>query len=242
VYAVKYAELQQIENAALEVIRREGVFHLLPSLNTAAHQAQILQHPKQRVDFNLSFTLPSRLREDSGGKAIERSFHVGCLAVGDGKGEEIKQLSYSVLIGLEALPDTKVARKLHFDFEPIGARNQAEEKPTFHMQICGKLSPHHASQGYRDEHIAHMLPSWSKPRIPTPPMSLALILNWLFIEFGTEAHIHQIRQNIKWRKLVRDAERKVLLPYYKRCADFLSSTANEQESFYAVQLYESKKS
>lgn len=234
---VTYSELQALESDALNVIRQEGVFRKVPSLNLAASQAQIVLHPKQTVDIHLAFTLPIRLREDTGSSVVERAVQVGCYACGSPE-NQISQLTYSVLIGRDAHPSKTVARKLHFDFEPAGLRNEEEIKPTFHMQLCGKLSPHHQSLGYEDQHVGHLLPAWSKPRIPTQPMSLALVLNWLFMEFGSEVQLQQIRQNTRWRKVVRHAERSVLLPYYKSCADFLGSHAHDEESFFQNKLYE----
>lgn len=234
---VKYSELQALECEALSAIRQEGVFRRLPSLSIAAHQAQIIQQPKQAVDIHLAFTLPIRLREDPGASAVERDVQVGCFAVGSPQ-NEISQLTYSVLIGRDPHPSRSIARKLHFDFEPAKHRNNDEPKPTYHMQLCGLLSPQHLSQGYEETHVGHLLPSWSKPRVPTQPMSLALVLNWLFMEFGSEAQLYDIRQNMRWRKVVRQAERRVLLPYYQSCSEFLSSHSHDEESFFQNKLYE----
>lgn len=188
--------------------------------------------------MGLDFTLPTRLREDSGPQAIERSFHVGCLVIpADGK-DEVGHLSYSVLICQDAFPSKRVARKFHFDYEPVAIRNQAESKPTFHFQLCGELSRHHQDAGYVESDIDHLLPSWSQPRVPAQPMSLALILNWLFIEFGREAAVRDARLSPRWRSLVREAERCVLKPYFQDCADFLAATANDEQSFYASQIYQ----
>lgn len=169
---------------------------------------------------------------------VERNFHVGCFACSADNSDNISQLTYSVLIGELKSPDLNVARKFHFDFEPATARNQAESKPTYHLQLCGKLSPHHKNAGYEEEHINHLLPSWSQPRIPVQPTSLILVLNWLFMEFGSEQPVINARTEPRWRSLVREAERAVLKPYYESCASFLSAAANEDFSFYSKGLYE----
>lgn len=236
---VKFSELQALENHALNAIRQEGVFRRLPTLSSAAHQAQIVQQPKQPVDIHLAFTLPIRLREDPGTSAVERDIHVGCFAVGSPQ-DEISQLTYSVLIGRHQHPNKSIARKLHFDFEPAKYRDINESKPTYHLQWCGLLSPHHLSHGYEEAHVEHLLPSWSKPRVPTQPMSLALILNWLFMEFGSEPQLNDVQQNMRWRKVVREAERRVLLPYYQSCSEFLCSHAHDEESFFQNMLYEAR--
>ena len=235
---VTFSELQELEHAALDLITREGVFHRVNSLVNAAHKARFVVGQRYPVNVHLSFTLPTRLREDHGHNAIERDFHVGCFASRVKDRDEIQSLTYSVLIGQDEHPSLQVARKFHFDFEPILQRNAAEPKPSFHMQMCGELSDHHEKHGYTGTHIQHLLPAWSKPRIPMQPMSLALVLNWLFIEFGTEAQVQNLRVNGKWRKLVHEAERKVLKPYYERCASFFGSHANNDLSFFLAQLYE----
>jgi hypothetical protein len=235
---VKFSELKTLEGKAIQAIRTEGVFGRLSSLVSTAQQAQIIPGSRVPVNLHLSFTLPTRLREDRGAHAIERAFHVGCLAVPSANGDDISQLSYSVLIGQDALPSKSVARKFHFDFEPAAARNVAESKPTFHLQMCGELSEHHRGAGYSDGDINHLLPSWSQPRVPAQPMSLALVLNWLFIEFGCEAPVRNARANPRWRSIVREAERSVLKPYYEACSTFLSLSANDEESFISKRIYE----
>lgn len=237
-WLVKFSQLKNLEGKAIQTIRTDGVFGRLGSLVSTAQQAQIIPGSKAPVNLHLSFTLPTRLREDTGVHAIERAFHVGCLAVPSASGDDISHLSYSVLIGQNALPSKAVARKFHFDFEPAAARNVAESKPTFHLQMCGELSPHHIGAGYADGDIQHLLPSWSQPRIPTQPMSLALVLNWLFIEFGCEAPVRNARTSPRWRSIVREAERSVLKPYYEDCSMFLSMNANDDESFISKRIYE----
>ena len=235
---VSFSELKRLEHQAIQAIRTQSAFGRLGSLVGAAQQAQIIVASKAPINVHLSFTLPTRLREDAGRHSIERPFHVGCYAeVADG-GDEIAQLSYSVMIGRDAHPSRHVARKFHFDFEPAQFRNVAESKPTFHLQICGELSGHHRGAGYAEEDIAHLLPSWSQPRVPSQPMSLALVLNWLFIEFGADVAIKDARLDPRWRKLVRQAEREILKPYYDACSSFLTLAANEDESFFAKQIYE----
>lgn len=235
---VTFTELKSLEQQAIQAIRTEGVFGRLSSLAGAAKSAQIIPNAKAPLNLSLSFTLPTRLREDPGHAAIERAFHVGCFATPHNQRDEITQLTYSVLICQDAYPSKRVARKFHFDFEPASLRNQAESKPTFHLQLCGELSSHHQTEGYTEEDIGHLLPSWSQPRVPAQPMSLALILNWLFIEFGREAPVRDARLSPRWRSLVRQAERSVLKPYYEACFNFLSSTGKEDQSFFSSHIYE----
>lgn len=235
---VTFTQIRQLETQAIQTIRTQGVFGRLTTLAAAAQQAQIVNSSKVPINVNLNFTLPTRLREDSGQQAIERAFHVGGLVVPSNKNDGIAHLSYSVLICQDAAPSKRVARKFHFDFEPASIRNIAESKPTYHLQLCGELSEHHQTVGYTEEDICHLLPSWSQPRVPAQPMSLALVLNWLFIEFGCEAAVREARLNPRWRSIVREAERSVLKPYYDACSAFLSAACNDDESFFSAHIYE----
>lgn len=239
VVLVKFTQLNRLEAQVLQTIRTQGVFGRLNSLVAAAKEAQIYTKSKMPINVNLNFTLPTRLREDVGKHAIERGFNVGCLVVpsNDNK-DEISHLSYSVLIGQDAYPSKRVARKFHFDFEPASMRNNAESKPTFHLQLCGELSSHHQALGYTEDDIIHLLPSWSQPRVPAQPTSLALILNWLFIEFGHEAVVKNARLAPRWQSLVREAERSVLKPYFDACSAFLAAAGHEDESFFSAHIYE----
>jgi hypothetical protein len=231
-----FSELKELESEAIDRIRTLGVFGKLSSLQEAAKMAQIVKAKASTapINFHMSFTLPTRLREDPGHKAVVRPFHVGCLATAHK--DEITQLTYSVLIG-ETPGTTRVARKFHFDFEPADRRNQAEPKPTFHLQMCGELSAGHQIAGYGEADIAHLLPAWSQPRIPALPMSFALVLNWLLVEFGHDATVSSARRDPCWQSTVRTAERAVLKPYYKDCFEFLDVAANKNRSFYTQHLY-----
>ena len=233
---VTLKELQALELKTITALRTDGTLGRLGTLQSAAWGAQIVRAPNSSIDVHLSFTLPTRLREDAGTSVVERPFHVGCLAIG--KNDVISQLTYSVMIGEVAYPSKKVARKFHFDFEPVMNRNLAESKPTYHMQMCGELSPHHINAGYAETDIEHLLPAWSQPRVPAQPTSLALVLNWLFIEFGAEAVVKAARLSPAWRSIVRETERSVLKPYFDSCAGFFSSHANNDKSFVAEHIYQ----
>lgn len=237
---ITFPALKNLENRTIQAIRTDGPFGHLSSLRDAACSAQIARAPKASINVHLGFTLPTRLREDKGKSAIERPIHVGCLATCSPSGDEITQLSYSILIGEDAYPTTRVARKFHFDFEPSSRRNLAEPKPTYHLQMCGELSGHHVSAGYTEDDIRHLLPAWSQPRVPAQPMSLALVLNWLLLEFGCEAPVQKARLSPHWRSLVREAEQNVLKPYFDECSAFLAAKANEHESFYSKQIYQER--
>ena len=128
----------------------------------------------------------------------------------------MRNASYSLLICRYAEARTSpIVRKVHFDYEPIAFRNPAEPKPSAHMQMCGNFSRHHLKAGYAEVRLRGMYPGWEKPRIPLPPTSLALILNWLLLEFQSDPASQGILNSPTWRNWVAEAERKVLLPYFE---------------------------
>lgn len=108
---VTFSELKRLEGAAIQAICTEGPFGRLGSLTATAARAhaQIAGPSKAPVNVHLSFTMPTRLREDKGREAVERDFHVGCFASAVEKSDDLAQLSYSVLIGQEAHPSRSVA-------------------------------------------------------------------------------------------------------------------------------------
>jgi hypothetical protein len=81
-------------------------------------------------------------------------------------------------------------------------------------------------------------PDFEKPRIPLPPTSIALILNWLLMEFQSDAASQAILRSPTWRVLVAEAERTVLVPYYEQATRFFRMAANRNKRFLQAHLYE----
>jgi hypothetical protein len=132
-------------------------------------------------------------------------------------------------------------RKVHFDFEHKSSRNDEEPKPTNHMQVCGELLPQLRKLGYRGVDLRNWFPWLEKPRVPTIPVSLALLLNWLLVEFQSDLNAQKIVKNKEWRNLVARAEREVLAPWFQECSDFFQAPGqNESKLFTDSILYETQ--
>lgn len=116
-------------------------------------------------------------------------------------------------------------RKFHFDY---ASKKVARRRPhpVFHLQYCGKLSPSLRNK-FSDEHIKHMNPNLSEPRIPHMPTSLALLLNHILIEFSDDKII-KIIEDSKWRKHIKENEKMILYPYYKQCNWFINLPDNKK--------------
>ncbi|WPG38514.1 hypothetical protein [Variovorax sp. EBFNA2] len=234
------AELCQLERDTLNCIVQQGAFARLGELQNAAKRALALL-PKQGgpMNFNLGFKLNIRLRADVKEKRIERRIDIGARVDQATNKRNISNASYSLILCKGAEPArSPLIRKFHFDYEPIGYRNSNEPKPSVHLQICGKLSPAHRDAGYLDRHLSSWYPGFEKPRIPLPPVSLALLLNWIFVEFQSDPASHPILMADRWRNIVAEAERKVLLPYYRDAVKFLGAATNDKKRFLQNRLYE----
>lgn len=233
---ISFSSLKKLESDTIRAITQEPAFARLTQLHAAAQQAQghINVANRQAIDVHLSFELPTRIREE-GGELVRRRFHVGCAAHSYQESDTLGFQSYSVAI--ERTPGSRwIARKFHFDYEPGFLRNALDPKPTFHLQLCGKLSRHHIGDGIVDADIEHLLPAWSKPRVPASPMSLALVLEWLLIEFGTEHSVQSARTGPGWSRIVKRAEVEMLRPYYERCVQFMGA-GHENTSFLWNRIY-----
>jgi len=208
-------------------------------LCAAASAAQAsINELKGEVNVHLGFTLDIRLRGDRGSKPVSRRIDVGALVQAAPDNKTVRNASYSLLICRYAEPATSpIVRKMHFDYEPAAYRNVAEPKPSVHMQVCGKFSSDHLKAGYVQRRLAGLYPAWEKPRIPLPPTSLALMLNWLLLEFQNDPASQGILNSPEWRKWVAHAERTMLAPYFRAATNFLEGTADRRKRFLQTHLY-----
>lgn len=108
-------------------------------------------------------------------------------------------------------PDTKkLIRYFHFDYAISGSVKK-NPKPIYHLQFCADLPPALQSKGYVLDY-----PDIDYPRILSLPMSLALLLNLIFMEFYTEEFASIIKRP-EWNSLVKANEELMLCPYYNSC-------------------------
>lgn len=119
---------------------------------------------------------------------------------------------------------SKIIRKYHFDYTtPQNSKRQSH--PVFHLQYPGELSPVLQGLNAKYDHLECWL---SEPRLYYFPMSLALLLNIILLEFKEDENFYEIREDSDWRDLVRKNEEKLLLPYFKNCYNFLSNRKSDQ--------------
>lgn len=105
-------------------------------------------------------------------------------------------------------------RKFHYDHES----NMGREKPMFHMHYGGKPLP---SQTHYDG-IEELAPGFSEPRLFSTPMSLALILEQVFLEFPND-QTKRIQDDNSWKGFVLESQKHILLPFFERCCKKISN-------------------
>lgn len=115
-----------------------------------------------------------------------------------------------------------IKRRFHFDFDKNAHKSN---HPNFHMQYAGEPPPHLKDHN-TDDYDLVLNPELSEPRFFSPPVTFALVLNLVLKEFDTDV-TSELREDDKWRALIKDNESSVLQPYFKKCNDFFTSTANQ---------------
>ncbi len=124
----------------------------------------------------------------------------------------------------------EILRKFHFDYEPT--YSEIAPKPVYHLQYGGKLNDGLDSLGVSIETIHPWL---SVPRINCTPMNFALLLDLVFCEFPSEI-TSRIREDNRWRGLIKNNEDIILVGYYKQIHQFL--TGNHYRSSKLLRDYQ----
>lgn len=236
----KLSELRELEVRTLKQIGVIPEFAKFVDLRAAVKAAS--QHANEfagSINVRLGFKLDIRLRMRQKRFELRRWVEIGASVIPGSTKDSIRQTSYSLIICKNSAPAASpIVRKLHIDYEPIGFRNHNEPKPSVHLQLCGMLSAQQIADGYDERRLNALYPAFEKPRIPTAPTSIALLLNWLLLEFQDDPAAPPVLRNATWRKLVAEAERTVLVPYYKGAAAFLDKAANAGRRFLQCHQYE----
>lgn len=147
--------------------------------------------------------------------------YVGASVVPAKNGKTYENVTYCLAICEMKSGEAELLKKLHFDYtEPWKASGQPH--PVFHFQHPGELTPLLKQDGVDDTHLSSWL---SEPRLPFCPMSLALLVNCIFIDFPSE-HSEKFIQRGEWRSIIRKNEELILEPYYRNCFDFVDKRAN----------------
>lgn len=141
---------------------------------------------------------------------------IGGKIIPSNDGNRYNLITYYLAICRNEGGNNKTLRKFHFDYaEPKSSYRQPH--PVFHFQQPGKLTHAMIEAGCDIEHLDPWL---SEPRLPYRPMSLALLINLIFIEFPEEKTDKCIKRK-EWRSLIKINEELLLYPYYEQCYRFV---------------------
>ena len=151
----------------------------------------------------------------------ERRVYLGGLISLDNK-NVYKDVSYSLTICNKTGP-SKILRRFHFDFDCDGVKSGSSNKPFFHIQYAGKMSPRMEAEGFsNDRHYHHINKELSEPRIFFMPMSL-LFLVYLILKEIDKEHA-DILEEPAWHKRMCENEQLILKPFYNTCNNALNQT------------------
>jgi hypothetical protein len=112
--------------------------------------------------------------------------------------------------------NSKLIRKFHFDYE---INTSKSPKPVYHLQYGGELTPLMIDLQVKEENLITWL---SIPRINHTPINLALLLDFIFVEFESPITSDIIGRS-EWRDLIKDNEEFILKDYYKTIYNFFNS-------------------
>ena len=147
---------------------------------------------------------------------VEGKAYIGAL-ISANTDKKYERITYHISICDSSSQNGRLLKKIHFDYcDPTNVIRQLQ--PVFHYQIPGEATLRLKKDGYDCEHLC---PSLSEPRLPYYPMSLALLLNLIFLEFpGESEDKKKLTEDGYWRSWIKKNEELLLVPYYETCMNF----------------------
>jgi len=105
--------------------------------------------------------------------------------------------------------------------------------PLFHLQYAGELTPYLEKDGFN---LDNMESAFSEPRIIHFPVTLALLLNMIFLEAEDEKIMTYLGDEM-WINLVKKNEEFVLFKYYEECGNLIKLSKQNNSSFILDHYY-----
>lgn len=231
-------ELKKLELRTLEFLRNQP--YIQENFESLARDANsiydFLKSKESLEKANFKFEGDIDLWINERGKQNKRKIHI-CFGADISSLKKDKnayeKVSYYLVICADDTESLKVTRKFHFDYAPPTIKTN-RSVPRFHLQYAGELSDKLKRLGYEND---HMNPDFSEPRINHYPVTIALLLNFIFCEFANET-TKKITERSEWLSLIRKNERRILEPYFKKCCEFFSSRENKSKLFVNDFCYE----
>jgi len=208
------------EFRTLEFIKDQPCLNAsFPELNSYVHQFYCINHNRiNKVTANLNIDFEAKFKLSIDGE--DRTVFLGV-----NLGSNFSHVSY-MLSFCESSDeeDINLIRKFHFDYE---INTGDTYKPVYHLQYGGKLTPFMLESKAREDHIYSWL---SIPRINFVPINLALLLDFIFIEFKNDV-TDKITEKSEWRDFIKMNEDFLLKDYYKTINGFFSREHSSKNLF-----------
>ena len=163
---------------------------------------------------------------------VLRRVYFGGKMIRDGRKQKYEEISYYLAICQSGCLPCQILRKFHFDCAVPGIlRNKVV--PLFHLQYAGELTPYLTKDGFN---LNNMESGFSEPRIIHFPITLALLLNMIFVEAEDEKIKTYLLDEI-WLNLVRKNEEFILFKYYEKCGNLIKLSKRNNSSFILDHCY-----
>lgn len=220
-----FGELRDSDIDAMAFIAAgKKAFAMLPELLAAC--AKYRDQSRSRRDTYFSYHLNFRMAVYERAykfRPFEKRFHISGCMERDAETPNLRSAKYDIVVATGAEFSDGIERKLHFDYD-AKIQGSDEPKPTSHLQFCGRLNDAHRDLGITNEEIERFRWTVDKPRIPCLPMSLAMVLQWIFLEYHFDPTGNQLPLDGGWRGSVRKAEHAILVPYFEAALASLRKT------------------
>lgn len=192
-----------------------------PELNAYAHQfySMYAKRLNNKGNANLSIDFEAKFTLSIEGK--NRTVFIGA-----NLGSNFSHVNY-MLSFCESSDEENInlIRKFHFDYE---IKTGDTYKPVYHLQYGGKLSPLMLTFKAKEDHIFSWL---SVPRINFVPVNLALLLDFIFVEFKNDV-TDQIIERSEWRDFIKMNEDFLLKDYYRTINRFFVSKEHSSKNLF----------
>lgn len=197
-----------------------------PSLSSQAYLFYNQYKDKRRIG-EIDFTFNCEMEMEIEGRKKEETLILieTCIK------RNYTEATYALTICENKTEPKELIRKFHFDYDPQSNSN-SHKKPKYHLQYGGTATPKIGEHKISMDRIHSWL---SVPRLVFAPINLALLLDYIFIEFPSK-ETNQITEKSEWRDLIKSNEEKILKTYYENLNRFMignhSSKSLLREYFY----------
>lgn len=209
---ISYSDFIRNEVNTLGFIRGfASIIGEFPSLYSQAELFYNQYKDKPRIgDIDFTFNCEMEMEIQERNKNETLIFLEACIR------RDYTEATYSLSICENRTDPKELIRKFHFDYDPQLSLSNSK-KPKYHLQYGGTTTPKIGEYGISMDY------TWlSVPRLIFVPINLALLLDFIFVEFPSE-ETNKITEKKEWRQLIKSNEEKIFKNYYANLNHFMTS-------------------